>query len=204
MRRGRIFCKQLQHFLISILSLKGRWAPVTFTEKEASTQIDFMVHVRASSLTQSPHRWNGDYLVMKVTAKSTHTYIKKRLTKLRKTVDAPPFLPGNSLCWSLVTWYTRTHAWKTGGGTYYVIERKTKSISERLAHQDLELYLSKQLVGKDSCSMGGQLPLGFSDTRFFWPSNKNGLLFFAKNFTFQEGMWNKFNCLHISTHITLM
>jgi len=72
---------------------------------------------------------------MKVTAKSTHIYIEKRLTKLRKK-DAPPFLPGNGLHRSPVTWYTRTNARKTGGGTYYVTERKTKSISERLEHKD--------------------------------------------------------------------
>lgn len=48
---------------------------------------------------------------------------------------------GNLLCGPHGTPYTRTNVKEKKGEKGYLIETKTKRISENLAHQDLQLYL---------------------------------------------------------------
>lgn len=75
--------------------------------------------------------------------------------------------------------------------------KENKTNFRRNCHAKIPNYVQKHLgsEGEDSCSTGGKLLLVFS----FGLQPTVDFCVSTKNLTFQKGMWNKLNGLHISS-----
>lgn len=88
MRERQDFLQTALGFSAKNLESERQMDSVLLTENQASTQVDFTVHLRASCLTHG----FLTYEMEKLTADSTHKYIKRRLAELRRHTLLPSCL----------------------------------------------------------------------------------------------------------------